>query len=477
MSIEKATLKDGKTIDFVPDMIGEGGMKQVYFTPDKSSVVCFFKDTQDQNRIQRLDAVIGRLNPTTDPKNGAYWKDHYCWPTAIVTAPRLGVVCPTYPKQFLFGSGNWKGKEKKSRWFSSPKLRAMLPEVERGSWISYFALSMRLARSVRRLHQAGLAHADLSSNNVLIDPTSGQAIIIDIDSLVVRGIFPPDVLGTPNYIAPEVLSTVLLPLNDPQRKHPCIETDQHALAVLIYEYLLFRHPLKGPKPGKGTSGEEQERDEMGRSALYVEHPADRSNRPKDLLVEASALGPGLAALFQKTFVDGVQSPNKRVTAGDFERTLYQTWDSLMPCPNTKCPNKWVVFQDTNVRKCPFCGAKLTGSVPVLKFLSERKPGQWMADGSPLVVYDYRQGGGMGGLFKWHAFSGEPRSEGSDKTRLAYFVFHQGQWLMVNENLPGLTSPGGNPVPVGQAVALTNGVQFKLSPDPRGKMVEVQVITL
>ena len=46
-----------------------------------------------------------------------------------------------------------------------------------------------------RLHNAGLAHSDLSPNNVLVAPTQGKSIVIDVDSLVVEGLFPPDVAG------------------------------------------------------------------------------------------------------------------------------------------------------------------------------------------------------------------------------------------------------------------------------------------
>ncbi len=84
---------------------------------------------------------------------------------------------------------------------------------------------------------------------------------------------------------------------------------------------------------------------------------------------------------------------------------------------------------------------------------------------------------MGGLYKWHAATGEPRSEGSDKTRMGYFVFHQGKWLMVNENLTSLSSPSGKIVPPGQAVELADGAVFRLSQEPKAKMVEVQVVRM
>src|SRR4051812_35611229 len=109
MKTEKATLKDGRTVEFLPDMIGEGGMKEVYFSADKASVVCFFKDQPDAGLMQRVEAVLGRYNPTADAITGEYWKSLFCWPTAIVTAPRAGIIAPTYPRDYFFASGPWKG--------------------------------------------------------------------------------------------------------------------------------------------------------------------------------------------------------------------------------------------------------------------------------------------------------------------------------------------------------------------------------
>lgn len=258
MSIKTATLADGGTINYHSDMIGEGAMKQVYFTEDQSSVICFYKDENaNSNRISRLEAILGKYNPTLN-SGGDYFQKVFCWTTGIIIKPVLGIVTPAYPSNYWFKTGFCSGKEKKSTWFVSPKVRGMLPKEETGDWLNYFKICILLARAVRRLHQAGLAHSDLSNNNVLIDPTQGKCLIIDIDSLVVPGLFPPDVLGTRGYIAPEVLSTLSLSLDDPQRKHTCIATDLHALPILIYQYLFLRHPLEGPKINSTVSTEEDD---------------------------------------------------------------------------------------------------------------------------------------------------------------------------------------------------------------------------
>lgn len=479
--IAKAVLKDGRTVEFVvADDPPAGGMKKTYFSPDRSYVVQFYHDQavgKDPQRMARLEAILGKYNPTVpeseggargaNPVTAEYFKRLFCWPTGIVVKPEVGIVAPTYPSTYFFATGPFKGKEKNGRWFSSPKLRKYLPDAERGQWINYFKLCILMARAIRRLHAAGLAHSDLSSNNILVDPSQGQSVVIDIDSLVVPNLFPPDVAGTPGYIAPEVLGTMNLEVRDPNRKHPSRETDQHALAVLIYEYLLYRHPLRGPKV-HALDPNMDEHLSMGSKALFVEHSSDTSNRPSDLQVPCSVLGPHLSDLFERTFIKGLHAPGSRPAATTWERGLVKTWDMLHPCPNPSCTHAWFVLYYVRNVRCPFCGARPQGTIPILKLRTETKPGQWTPDGQ-LVVYNGVR------LFQWHAFSGRFPGEEADRTPLAYCVFHQGQWLLVNQGLPSLTSPGGNRVPPGQAVALTDGVQIRLSQEPNGRVAEVQLI--
>jgi hypothetical protein len=53
----KLTSTDGSTVEFVDEMIGSGGMKDVYFSPDKSYVVAFFRGKQDFNAKDRLQNI------------------------------------------------------------------------------------------------------------------------------------------------------------------------------------------------------------------------------------------------------------------------------------------------------------------------------------------------------------------------------------------------------------------------------------
>jgi hypothetical protein len=107
-------------------------------------------------------------------------------------------------------------------------------------------------------------------------------------------------------------------------------------------------------------------------------------------------------------------------------------------------------------------------VPLLRLRRERGPGQWLADGQLAVYHNLS-------LFKWHAFTDVLPGPDADRTPQAYFLLHQGQWLLVNQRLDGLTSPAGSPVPAGQAVVLRPGEAFALAPGPAGRSVEVEML--
>lgn len=223
-NIITVTAQDGKTYQYVDNGDPmQGGMKDVYFSPDKSYVVAFFRDKQDFNSKERLNNIVNVFRDRIfNQPGGEYWKDLFCWPNNIVERDgKTGIIVPVYQQKFFFTTGynagaaqmvSIAGKEKEGRWFASPQFRSRqfklhLDPSELGDWFKFFLINIKIARAVRRMHAAGLAHSDLSYKNVLIDPRTGSATIIDIDGLVVPGKFPPDVIGTPDFIAPEVMAT------------------------------------------------------------------------------------------------------------------------------------------------------------------------------------------------------------------------------------------------------------------------------
>jgi serine/threonine protein kinase len=488
------TALDGSHVEFMDEIIGQGGMKDVYFSPDKSYVVCMFRTPADMATRDRLLTIADTYRERIfNQVGGDFWKERYCWPTKVVEYDgRLGIVTPTYQSDFFFKVGSRnndflsiKGKEKEGKWFASAfHQNKNLDPSEKGDWFSYVRICWNISRAVRRMHSAGLAHSDLSYKNVLIDPCTGKAAIIDIDGLVVPGRFPPDVIGTPDFIAPEVLATLGLDFHDKGRKFPCIPTDRHALAVMIYMYLLRRHPLRGRK----VNDPDPQRDEelsMGPNALFIEHPTDKSNRPSPADLRPSYLpwgdvskmpysvcGPYLKKLFDRAFISGLHTPSERPTADDWETALMKTVDLLQPCSNAGCEQKWYVFDNTTVPKCPFCGTRHVGQLPMLNLYTKSPRGQYSFENHRLMVYNNQY------LYRWHVsknVSPNERVGVADRPPVGYFVFHQGKWKLINQNMVGLRDlDAGVDVAIGQAVELKEGQRLLLTNEDGGRLAIVQI---
>lgn len=494
MGTVRLSTATGRQVEFVDKVIGQGGMKDVYMSPDRSYVVAFFRDALDAAGRDRLEAIVGSYRDGIFGRDGgAYWEDFYCWPNDIVNHNgKMGVVVPVYRSNFFFEFGSIngdvlgiKGKEKEGKWFASASNRSKyLDPRERGNWLTHLRLSLHISRAVRRLHAAGLAHSDLSYKNVLVDPTTGSACIIDIDGLVVPGKYPPDVVGTPDFIAPEVVASSHLSLSDPGRKLPSALTDRHALAVLIYMYLFYRHPLRGARILDQDPGKDEELT-MGAMALFVEHPTDSSNRVNVKHLSTAELpwgdptqmpytmaGPLLADLFKRAFVDGLHNPNARPLPAEWENALVRTTDLLQPCSNRSCEMQWYVFDNTTHPTCPRCRTAYKGKLPVLNLYSSRQAGSYKADDHRVMVWDGQS------LYQWHVnrniFPGERLTEGQKK-RVGYFQIHNGEWVLVNEGLPGMKDVGEDRViQVGDFVYLREDSKILLSPEDGGRLIHVQM---
>ena len=469
-----------------------GGMKDVYFSPDKSYVVAFYRDVQDFNSKERLKRIVTQyFDSFFNREGGSYYKDLYCWPTDVVELNKqVGLIVPCYNKNFFFKKGYLssdliKGKEKEGKWFASAKFRnkqfaLRLDDSELGNWLSYFQVCVNISRGVKRLHAAGLAHSDLSYKNVLIDPVSKSAAIIDIDGLVVPGLFPPDVIGTADFIAPEVLATKHLSKTDANRKLPNRLTDLHALAVMIYMYLLYRHPLKGGKV-HDLDTEKDDLLSMGEKALFIEHPTDKSNRPKQNQLNPKELpwvdinklpytvtGPYLKDLFDQAFIKGLHQPMQRPTADQWEQALLKTTDLMQPCSNPACEQKWYVFDNTITPKCPFCGTRHKGTLPVLDLYYQFKPSVWKPENHRLMVYNNQY------LFQWHVNRNIVRNEkltAEQKVPVGYFTFHNNKWVLVNQKLTSLKDLSDDKeIPIGSMVELTDGKKLLLSKEDGGRVV-------
>lgn len=489
-----------KSYEYVDDgSPKQGGVKDVYFSPDRKYVVAFFRDKLDFNQKDRIKRIVTTYLDRIKDGNAPdyYLNDIFRWPyDAVEKEGKTGVVVPIYHSKFFFKKGykgnndTIKGGEKVGKWFTTPSFRhneypLSLDKSELGDWLSYFQIAINISRGVKKMHQMGLAHSDLSYNNVLVDPVTKSATIIDLDGLVVPGLFPPEVIGTADFIAPEVLKTKHLNIKDANRILPNQKTDLHALAVLIYMYLFRRHPLRGGKIWDLDS-EKDELLAMGEKALFIEHPTDNTNRVKEddlkkwsvfwgnpKKISYTSAGPYLSELFKRAFIDGLHNPMLRPIANEWETALLKTVDLIQPCANPNCDEKWYVFDNSAQPKCPFCGTPHKGSLPIADLYYNAGGGKFKPENHRLMVYHNQY------LFKWHSSKNVIRNENLtdiDKKPVGYFTFYQNKWVLVNQGLSSMKDITENKeIPIGSMVELKDKKQIILSNEDGGRLLYITLI--
>lgn len=186
----------------------------------------------------------------------------------------------------------------------------LLSNVER------LLLCQKLSEKVSWLEAAGLAHRDLSSRNVMIDPTNVEIHLIDWDGLYAPQLSLPAHAncGTEGYVAPiancDEFSGVELTW--------CSKADRFSLAVLNAELLVVR---TGSRP-------------FGRSGLLdQEEIHQRTGRTLDEVRNSLRLNfPAVLNLFDEALAaqsfDDCPGPNHwlDLTASLLEATAASVWD-------------------------------------------------------------------------------------------------------------------------------------------------------
>ena len=478
-----------------------GAMKDVYLAPDKSYAIVFFKEPLDACSLERMESLVSSCHERIfSGLGGEYWEKLFCWPRDIIReGDKVGVVVPTYKSEFFFRHDGPKiqlaGMEKEGKWFVDPWHRyCNLDERERGDFRGFLNVCLLLARGVRRVHEAGWAWTSLDYKALLIDPVSGGVCFTSIlDNLIVPDKYPPDFLGTPDFIAPEVYETMSLPKADPNRKLPCQDTDCHSLAVLIYMLLLCRHPLRGKKIWDNEDPQADEQLAMGAKAVFIEDPTNtcnrfdvewvRNDRPKSRFpylmpwmdldkLPYTILGPHLKNLIARAFIQGLHNPSARPKADEWERAIVDTMDLLIPCENPNCKQKWFVFDNSATHPmCPFCGAAYTTPLPVLN-LYNREATSYRPTGVRVMVFNGTR------LYPWHSNPNIVRDEKiteEQKKSIACFQFHQGKWYLRNERALGMMDlQTKQPIAAGSVIELKDGVQIRLD-DEQSRMIHVQMV--
>jgi DNA-binding helix-hairpin-helix protein with protein kinase domain len=446
----EVTLSNGSRVRCDDRPFSSGAEGELYFSSDRAYVIKLYFE-QDPHRRNTIENIVGKYNLV---KDDAARTAYFGWPDGIVVSPKLGIRMPTVkdckPLDNYVRQAFWKN----------------LPPVERGSWQNRLSITFRMARILRWMHNRGLCHSDLSPKNFLVNVKNGQTTLIDCDGLVVPGIQPPSVLGTPQCMAPEIVTG---------KATPSVNSDKHALAVLIYWAFFLRHPLQGPK----IHDKDPEKDEQlayGARALYIEHPTDRSNRPDRLPFTSALLTPLVQKLFNNVFIDGLQNPAKRPSAAQWEAALLRMADRIVACQNPACAMKAFAAPDTHGFKCPWCGVpyRSASGLPVLTLYRPGSVrGSYTSDDWSIVGYQGRP------ICIHHVDTQKSPDPAAPPVICARFdCDNKGQWYLFNESLDdmrALEASGSAIVKRGTRVALTPGMRILLGPEEKCRLAYVQML--
>jgi DNA-binding helix-hairpin-helix protein with protein kinase domain len=187
----------------------------------------------------------------------------------------------------------------------------------------------QLAFAFWQLHAKGLCYRDISFGNVFFDPQTGDVRICDNDNIDVNGAALSGVIGTPRFMAPEVVRG---------EEPPSAETDRYSLAVLLFYLLEGGHPLDGAREARIRCLDLPAMNKLyGTEPLYIHDPQDASNRPvpgiHDNPIAFHPLYPEpIRQLFLQSFTEGLHSQHQRVRESQWCKELVQVRDTLAYCP-------------------------------------------------------------------------------------------------------------------------------------------------
>jgi DNA-binding helix-hairpin-helix protein with protein kinase domain len=298
-----------KTVDgarIVADkLLGAGGQGEVWRATDTGQPVAvkiYHPHTATADQRQVLERLVAKGRPAPQ----------FLWPLAMVHDPRQGTFGYTMPLR----EPNFRALEDFMARRIEPSMRALL------------TAGLQLADGFLRLHSQGLCYRDISFANVFFDPDTGDVRICDNDNVDVSGTETGGVLGTQRFMAPEVVRREAVPSD---------QTDRYSLAVLLFFLLYGGHPLDGKREASIRCLDVPALERLyGTAPLYIWDPDDDSNRPvpgvhdnpiafRDMYPEA------LAALFRRSFTEGLLYPSKRVRESEWRKAFAAAIDSVWMC--------------------------------------------------------------------------------------------------------------------------------------------------
>jgi DNA-binding helix-hairpin-helix protein with protein kinase domain len=289
----------------VGPFLGGGGQGEVYKADLKGKSIALKWYFPAQATPEQRDA-LALLVEKGPPDN------RFLWPLELTVSPDVvgfGYIMPLRERRF-------KGIVDLMKRRIEPTFRALA------------TAGMQLADSYLQLHAQGFCYRDISFGNVFFDPDTGEALICDNDNVAVDGQGESGVLGTPRFMAPEIVRG---------EAQPSTQTDLFSLSVLLFYVLMVHHPLEGKRELAIKCLDLPAMNKLyGTDPLFIFDPDDDSNRPvpgyHDNAIAFWPLYPQfLRDLFSEAFTLGLRDPLERVRESEWRSAMVRLRDSIVLC--------------------------------------------------------------------------------------------------------------------------------------------------
>jgi serine/threonine protein kinase len=296
----------------IKELIGSGGQGQVYQT-SISGLDCAMKWYFPSSATDRQRTAIERLIHKGPPN------DRFLWPLDIAVCqglPSFGYLMPL--------------REPRYRGMAELMSRAVDPTFR-----TLTNMALELADSFLRLHSLGFCYSDISFGNIFFDPVTGEISICDNDNVAVDGEGRSDVLGTPRFMAPEIVR---------DEARPNIGTDLYSLAVILFYMFMVHHPLEGRREREINCLDLPAMKKLyGAEALFIFDPKHGANRPVAGVHNNATLFwnlyPGYVRdIFTRAFTEGLRDPSARVRESEWRTVFSRMRDQIYYCHNCGAEN-------------------------------------------------------------------------------------------------------------------------------------------
>ncbi len=211
----KVKLETGDMEYEVGRFIGGGGQGEVYHADSDGGAVAlkwYFPQSATEQQKAALETLISKGAPN----------EKFLWPLSLAVsddAPGFGYIMPLREARYKSIVDLMKRR-------IEPSFRALA------------SAGLELSHSFLQLHARGMCYRDISFGNVFFDPDTGEVLICDNDNVAIDGVSDGGMLGTPGFMAPEVVLGKAL---------PGMQTDLYSLALLLFCMLMGHHPLDGKR--------------------------------------------------------------------------------------------------------------------------------------------------------------------------------------------------------------------------------------